>query len=54
MKEDIVIALDAAASELYEEETKQYYFPGEGVKAYLGRDGVILRKPGEQVPHCFH
>lgn len=32
MKEDIVIALDAAASELYEEETKQYYFPGEGVR----------------------
>lgn len=32
MKEDIVIALDAAASELYEEETGQYYFPGEGIR----------------------
>lgn len=32
MKEDIVIALDAAASELYEEESGQYYFPGEGVR----------------------
>lgn len=32
MKEDIVIALDAAASELYEEENGQYYFPGEGVR----------------------
>lgn len=31
MKEDIVIALDAAASELYEEETGRYYFPGESV-----------------------
>ena len=32
MKDDIVIALDAAASELYEEENGQYYFPGEGVR----------------------
>jgi enolase len=32
MKDDIVIALDAAASELYQEETKDYYFPGEGVR----------------------
>lgn len=32
MGEDIVIALDAAASELYEEESGQYYFPGEGVR----------------------
>ena len=31
MKEDIVIALDAAASELYEEESGRYHFPGEGV-----------------------
>lgn len=31
MKEDIVIALDAAASELYQEESGKYYFPGEGV-----------------------
>ena len=32
MKDDIMIALDAAASELYEEENGQYYFPGEGVR----------------------
>ena len=31
MKEDIVIALDAATSELYEEESGRYHFPGEGV-----------------------
>ena len=31
MKEDIVIALDAAASELYEEESGRYHFPGKGV-----------------------
>lgn len=29
MKDDIVIAIDAAASELYDEEKKVYYFPGE-------------------------
>lgn len=32
MGQDIMIALDAAASELYEEETGTYYFPGEGVR----------------------
>jgi len=32
MREDIVIALDAAASELYEEESGQYFFPGEGIR----------------------
>ena len=32
MKEDIVIALDVAASELYEEENGCYYFPGEGIR----------------------
>ena len=32
MKKDIMIALDAAASELYEEETGKYHFPGEGVQ----------------------
>lgn len=31
MKKDIMIALDAAASELYEEETGKYHFQGEGV-----------------------
>ncbi|EJW92428.1 phosphopyruvate hydratase, partial [gut metagenome] len=30
LKKDIVIALDAAASELYDKDTKKYYFPGEG------------------------
>lgn len=32
IRKDIMIALDAAASELYEEETGVYHFPGEGVK----------------------
>lgn len=32
MRKDIMIALDAAASELYEEETGNYHFPGEGVQ----------------------
>lgn len=27
--EDIFFAMDAAASELYDENTKRYYFPGE-------------------------
>lgn len=31
MKDDIVIALDAAASELFQEESGKYYFPGENV-----------------------
>lgn len=30
LKKDIVIALDAAASELYDKKMKKYYFPGEG------------------------
>ena len=32
IRKDIMIALDAAASELYEEETGVYHFQGEGVK----------------------
>lgn len=32
IRKDIMIALDAAASELYEEESGVYKFPGEGVK----------------------
>lgn len=32
IKKDIMFALDAAASELYEEETGMYHFPGEGVQ----------------------
>ena len=31
-REDIVIAIDAAASELYEEQSGKYYFPGESQK----------------------
>ena len=32
IRKDIMIALDAAASELYEEETGVYHFQGEGFK----------------------
>lgn len=42
---DIVIAIDAAASELYEEESERYYFPGEssqyGKKIYRTADEMI-------------
>lgn len=31
--EDIMIAIDAAASELYEEQSEKYYFPGESQKS---------------------
>ncbi len=41
----IVIALDAAASELYQEDKKAYYFPGEsrmkGSEVYRGTDEMI-------------
>jgi len=33
LKKDIVFAIDAAASELYDEQKKQYYFPGESKMA---------------------
>ena len=43
--EDILFALDVAASELYDEEYKRYYFPGEshvkGIKVYRNRIEMI-------------
>lgn len=33
--EDIVFAIDAAASELYQEGTKKYYFPGESMRSEI-------------------
>ncbi len=45
MGSQIVIALDAAASELYQEDKKAYYFPGEsrmkGTEIYRGTDEMI-------------
>ncbi len=48
---DIKIAMDVAASELYEEETKKYYFPGEskmiGEEVYRDTEHRISRKFSE-------
>ncbi len=45
MESQIVIALDVAASELYQEDKKAYYFPGEsrmkGVEVYRSTDEMI-------------
>lgn len=47
MEKEIVIALDAAASELYQKETNQYYFPGESRRK--GRE--ITRSTGEMISY---
>ena len=45
MKKDIVIALDAASSELYDSEKRSYFFPGEsrmkGTEIYRSTDEMI-------------
>ncbi len=46
--EDIKIALDVAASELYQEETGMYYFPGESRM----RGEEVLRDAGEMIS-CY-
>lgn len=45
MKKDIVIALDAAASELYDAEQQSYYFPGES--RMKGKE--VRRSTGEMI-----
>lgn len=43
--QDIKIAIDAAASELYDEKTKRYYFPGEsrmsGSEVYRDSEAMV-------------
>lgn len=46
--EDIVIAIDAAASELYDEDTEQYYFPGESKMA-----GKEIRRNAEEMVQYY-
>lgn len=46
--EDIVIAIDAAASELYDEDTEQYYFPGESKMT-----GKEIRRNAEEMVQYY-
>lgn len=45
--QDIKIAIDAASSELYEEETKQYFFPGESRL----KGEKVVRDTGEMIAY---
>lgn len=46
--EDVMIAIDAAASELYEEETQMYYFPGESQMA-----GKEIKRNSEEMVQYY-
>ena len=48
--EDIFFAMDAAASELYDENTKRYYFPGESRMSRM-REKEICRNAEEMVQY---
>lgn len=58
--EEITIAIDAASSELYDEEKGVYFFPrgepherGKDLPGCQGDDRV-LRETGGKISHCFH